>query len=103
MAQIIRLSLSYQATNMGATLRFSLNPLISHINYHLLSRSQKDPHIYAVRQLSIKSNYIAWHENKTFKTKRKKGIQYKIVEPLVGHYQKTFEQNEFRPHFCNMI
>ena len=91
MAQIIRLSLSYQATNMGAISRFSLNPLISHINYHLLSRSQKDPHINAVRQLSIKSNYIAWHENKIFKTKKeKKGIQYKIVEPLVGHYQKTF-------------
>ena len=89
MTQIIRLSLSYQATNMGATLRFSLNPLISHIDYHLLSRSQKDPHTCAVRQLSIKSNYVAWHENKTFKT--------------VGHYQKTFEQNEFRPHFSNMI
>ena len=73
MTKIIRLSLSYQATtNMGATLRFSLNPLISHINYHLLSRSQKDPHIYAVRQLSIKSNYIAWHENKIFKTKKRK-------------------------------
>jgi hypothetical protein len=69
MAQIIRLSLSYQATHMGATLRFCLNnPLISHINYHhLLLRTQKDPQIYAARQLSIKSNYIAWHENKTYR------------------------------------
>ena len=72
MAQIIRLSLSYQATNMGATLRFCLNPLISHINHHLLSRSQKDPQIYSVRQFSIKSNYIVWHETKTIKTKKKK-------------------------------
>ena len=92
MAQIIRLYLSYQVTNMGATLRFGLNPLISHINHHLLSRSQKDPQIYAVRQLSIKSNYIAWHENKTIKTKEEKlllkreGIQFKTVETLVGQY-----------------